>query len=259
MKNTKASSEAKPKKAKRVISPEESKTRSAAMKTFHAKKKKYKEDITKGGIPIAIPQDIPQVGNHYVYDIKYEKVGWRRMILPVPFNVWFPWRTYNVSEKMYFGDVPGCSSVEVLHFHVFSLRARAYIPLYESIYSPWVVKQHIRPDQLISDISRIEQFANTQKVIAGTETQHMIARHQSALMIGATLNQQIIDIKANIKDKSDDLAADMIEAIIRGEKPPSEMMKTIDKIKAFVEKNWGIIVLALIAIAVWIFILLRAI
>lgn len=252
---TKAISKAKP----RVLKTEADKKRSETMKRIHAEKREKKKARIKKEIPIAIPQDVPRVGNYWIWDVKYSDIGWRRMITPAPFNVFYPWRTYNVPEKLYFGDVPGATSVEVLHFHVYSLRAKAYVPVYEAIYSPWVVQQHIKPEHLMSDRGRIEEFADTQKIIAGVETQHLVAKLQNTMMLLAHRRQQVIETKADIRKQADDLAADMYEQRLLGQKPPSDLIKFFDRVKAVVSDYWYIFAIALALIAVYGFIIIRGI
>ncbi len=206
--------------------------------------------------PTRIPQEVPRIGNHWVYDIRYKKVGWRRLILPVRKEIFLATKTYNLPFKLFFANAQAATYSQLQHFQIYSLRAEAIIPVYEGIWSPYMIKNKIRPEALLDKV-RLLGFSETQKVIAGFETARVLVDLENQMMQTANWKYAYQHVGLSAIEIGDDLAALVIEHSDRGQVPPPESRKTLGKLSHIMASNWKwLLILAILAI-VWGFIIMN--
>jgi len=145
-----------------------------------------------------------------------------------------------------------------MHFQVYSLRAEAIVPVYEVVFSPWHIKNKIRPEALLQK-ERILGFSETQVVIAGFETQKVLADLENERMRAENYKYQLQNVNANAHEIGHNLAAEMSLRLFEGQKPPRELLRWIDRLMSWATANKWFILLLVLLLVVWVPILMSMI
>ncbi len=225
---------------------------SAKIKKGMSKAKKAEQELQElwAKSPTPFKQDIPHVGSHYVEDVRYRDVGWRRLILPVPYEVFFKTKKINVPARNYFGDLQSTTLVQIMHFQVYSYRAKAYIPVFECIYSPWMIKHKIKPESLL-EVRSVTEFSRSLIEIAGFETQQAVADKETETLLKYAAYDQLEHTQTDVQKMVDDQSAHISMVRQKGQRPPTEMSNRMGDLWEKIRKYAWFIILAIMFIAVY--------
>ena len=191
-----------------------------------------------------------RVGDMFIYDVRIEDIGWRRWIIPTEWDKFFSWDREEVSEAEYFGITWVSHTVILRRGIVWSLRAKAYIPVEELVYSPWVIRQGLR----IGDTQTSRQtYDNIMDKIAGSETKGLLGVLQNQQML--LLNYKIWLEKAdtNISALAEDYATKLFDQWLKGQRPHATILQ-LSRILDWVKRNkLNLLALILVTAAVALF------
>lgn len=211
-----------------------------------------RQAIEDGHVPQPVQLEPIRYGTKWIYDIRFDDVGWWRYIMADDIDVMMEYRTKDIALAEYFKPAQVADLVALIRGRVYSIKARGYIPVWEVVHTSWLITKGIQATDIMTSA---EEFTKSQIAIAKLELKVMQSKYESQAALTNAYKQQLKNLDLDIQYIAEGYAKRMFATLHKGEPKTKYHFRLLHRFVSAVKRH-KLIVLGCIVLATLLLIIL---